>query len=394
MKNRLKIKVTGKNTNYFFKELLRNKINIYNLNKSKSKLELIIDEEDYEKIKQIKTTNKIKIIDYFGISKLKYLLKKYRLIIIFFILSIFFNIFLSNIIFSVEINNSNKVLVKEIKSELEKMGLKKYNLALSTKKLNTIKNKLLENKDIEWIEIERVGTKYIVNVEMRKLKSKEAECKPRNIVSKKNAVITRIEAEKGEIVKKKDDYVVKGETIISGLIHNKETVKNKVCVVGKVYGNTWYTVHVKFSQNETIKKQTNKKKHSLTIKILNKNILYNNNLKNYKIKQYNIIDSKIIPINIGVSKYYEIKEYKRLLTDKSQDEKALSEATKAIKKRLPSDATIIDKKILKKSINNSKIEVDVFIVAEENITDYFDISTLDIDELNKKEEWLGVRSIK
>ena len=60
MKNRLKINVTGKNTNYFFKELLRNKINIYNINKTKSKLELIIDAEDYEKIKQIKTTNKIK----------------------------------------------------------------------------------------------------------------------------------------------------------------------------------------------------------------------------------------------------------------------------------------------------------------------------------------------
>ena len=42
---------------------------------------------------------------------------------------------------------------------------------------------------------------------MRKLKSKDKECKPRNIVSKKNAVITRIEAEKGEIVKKKDDYI-------------------------------------------------------------------------------------------------------------------------------------------------------------------------------------------
>lgn len=386
MKNRLKINVTGKNTNYFFKELLRNKINIYNINKTKSKLELIIDTEDYEKIKQIKTTNKIKIIDYFGISKMKYLLKKYRLVIIFFILSVFLNIFLSNIILSVEINNSNKVLVKEIKNELEKMGLKKYNLMLSTKKINIIKNKLLEHKDIEWIEIERVGTKYIVNVEMRKLKSKDKECKPRNIVSKKNAVITRIEAEKGEIVKKKDDYIVKGETIISGLIHNKETIKNKVCAVGKVYGNTWYTVHVKFSQYETIQKQTSKTKHSLTIKILNKNILYNNNLKNYKIKQYNIIDSKIIPINIGISKYYEIKEYKKLLNDKSQNEKAFLEATKAIKKHLPSDATIIDKKILKKSINNSKIEVDVFIVAEENITDYFDISTLDIDELNKKEE--------
>ena len=38
------------------------------------------------------------------------------------------------------------------------------------------------------------------------------------------------------------------------------------------------------------------------------------------------------------------------------------------------------------NINNSKIDIEVFIVAEENITSYFDISGINIDELNKKEE--------
>ena len=38
------------------------------------------------------------------------------------------------------------------------------------------------------------------------------------------------------------------------------------------------------------------------------------------------------------------------------------------------------------NINNSKIDIEVFIVAEEDITSYFDISGINIDELNKKEE--------
>jgi len=41
---------------------------------------------------------------------------------------------------------------------------------------------------------------------------------------------------------------------------------------------------------------------------------------------------------------------------------------------------------LKKTINNSKIEVEVFFKVKENITDYQDISNIDIEELNKKEE--------
>ena len=242
MINRIKIEITGKYTNYFFKELIRRKINIYDLVKSHNKLEIIIDYKDYKNIKKIKTTSKVKIINRYGVSKLKYLFNKYRLLLFFFLFAIFINIFLSHIIFKVEVINHNKKLVKEIKDELMDLGIKKYNFVLSTNKVNNIKEKLLENKDIEWLEIERIGTKYVIKVEERKLKEKEDECFPRNIVSKKNAVITKINVENGEIIKKKNDYVVAGETIVSGLIHNKETVKTKVCAKGIIYKKTGFLV--------------------------------------------------------------------------------------------------------------------------------------------------------
>ena len=54
MINRIKIEITGKYTNYFFKELIRRKINIYDLVKSHNKLEIIIDYKDYKNIKKIK----------------------------------------------------------------------------------------------------------------------------------------------------------------------------------------------------------------------------------------------------------------------------------------------------------------------------------------------------
>ena len=41
---------------------------------------------------------------------------------------------------------------------------------------------------------------------------------------------------------------------------------------------------------------------------------------------------------------------------------------------------------IKEIIEKTKIDIEVFIVAEENITSYFDISGINIDELNKKEE--------
>lgn len=386
MIDRIKIEVTGKYTNYFFKELIRRKINIYDLVKSHNKLEIIIDYKDYKKVKKIKTTSKVKIINRYGVSKLKYLFNKYRLLLFFFLFAIFINIFLSHIIFKVEVINHNKKLVKEIKDELTDLGIKKYNFVLSTNKVNNIKEKLLENKDIEWLEIERIGTKYVIKVEERKVKEKEDECLPRNIVSKKNAVITKINVENGEIIKKKNDYVVAGETIVSGLIHNKETVKTKVCAKGLIYGKTWYKVKLSLENTTLNTVYTSNEKTGFYIKILNKEYKLGNKFSEYKIKKYNIVGSKLVPMEISLSKYLEINRKEQQLSKKEIEKKALMLAENKVREGLKKDEHILDKKILKNSINNSKIDIEVFIVAEENITSYFDISGINIDELNKKEE--------
>lgn len=386
MINRIKIEITGKYTNYFFKELIRRKINIYDLVKSHNKLEIIIDYKDYKNVKKIKTTSKVKIVNRYGVSKLKYLFNKYRLLLFFFLLAIFINIFLSHIIFKVEVINHNKKLVKEIKDELMDLGIKKYNFVLSTNKVNNIKEKLLENKDIEWLEIERIGTKYVIKVEERKVKEKEDECLPRNIVSKKNAVITKINVENGEIIKKKNDYVVAGETIVSGLIHNKETVKTKVCAKGLIYGKTWYKVKLSLENTTLNTVYTSNEKTGFYIKILNKEYKLGNKFSKYKIKKYNIVGSKLVPMEISLSKYLEINRYEQQLSKKEIEKKALILAEKKVREGLKKDEHILDKKILKNNINNSKIDIEVFIVAEENITSYFDISGINIDELNKKEE--------
>lgn len=386
MINRIKIEITGKYTNYFFKELIRRKIDIYDLVKSHNKLEIIIDYKDYKNVKKIKTTSKVKIVNRYGVSKLKYLFNKYRLLLFFFLFAIFINIFLSHIIFKVEVINHNKKLVKEIKDELMDLGIKKYNFVLSTNKVNNIKEKLLENKDIEWLEIERIGTKYVIKVEERKVKEKEDECLPRNIVSKKNAVITKINVENGEIIKKKNDYVVAGETIVSGLIHNKETVKTKVCAKGLIYGKTWYKVKLSLENTTLNTVYTSNEKNGFYIKILNKEYKLGNKFSKYKIKKYNIVGSKLVPMEISLSKYLEINRYEQQLSKKEIEKKALILAEKKVREGLKKDEHILDKKILKNNINNSKIDIEVFIVAEENITSYFDISGINIDELNKKEE--------
>jgi len=388
MNNRIKISITGKNPDYFLKEIIKQKINIFAVEKTYKSINIIIDFQDLEKITSMKTTYKIKIVERYGISKIKFLLKKYAIFLAFITMGIIINIILSNLIFNVEVVHSNKELVKVITKDLSDMGIKKFHLKVSYSKKEAIKNKLLEKERdlLEWIEIEEKGTKYIVRIEQRKKNNPEKKCYPRHIVAKKNALIKEIHADAGEVVKKKNDYVTKGETIISGLIHNKEKVVSKRCTIGKIYGEVWYKVKVKVPKKYEEKKITKEKNYGLSFTFLKKSYDFLNKFPTYQKIEYNIVDSKIIPIKFGLAKYTKTQEKTKNYTIATVDSKAIELAENKIKKQLKKDESIISKKVLKKQENNSRIEVEVFFKVKENITEYFDITNLNIEEMNKKEE--------
>ena len=369
----IKIKITGKNPNYFLNELIKRNINIYNLSKSNNSLIIIVSYKDYLKILEIKTTYRIKVLRKYGVLRIKELIKRYFYYILFFIMGIIINIVLSNMIFEVEIIHPSKEIVNLVKNDLKELGIEKYQFK---KNIKSIKGKILlkEKEKIEWLEIETIGTKYIIRVEERKINSKEEVCNPRNIVSKKEAIILEIKSSSGEIIKKINDYVSKDEVIISGIIHNKEDIVSYRCANGIVYGETWYKVKLSIPKEYIIEELTNNKSIGLNIKLFNKNLDINNKYKSFKRNNIINLHSNIIPININLTEYLETKIIKKIYTINNIDEIALNISEKEIKKKLRKDEEILSKNVLKKNINNSKIEIEVFLKVKEDITSYQDIS--------------------
>lgn len=387
MNNRERIKITCRNPKKFLKELINNKINLYDININKKNIEIIIDEEDLSKIDKIKYLHKIKIIKYYGPKKIMFLIKKNKFLIIFIIIGILINIILSNIIFNIEVETPNQKLKQIILKDLKDNNIAKYHLKVSDKKKKSTKEKILikEHNKIEWIEIVEKGTKYIIKIQERKINSSEEKCYPRNIIAKKNATITKINSSSGEILKKENDFVTKNEVLISGLIYNKEKIVSKRCAIGKVYGEVWYTVKVKVPKKIKEEVITNNNSYGLSIKLLNKEININNKYKLFQKKQYNIISSRIIPIEFGFTNYKEKKVTYKNISSKDVDSYALKIATKKINKEL-SNPNIVNKKVLKKQVKNSKIIIDIFFAVEEDITTYQDISDLDIEKMNQERE--------
>ena len=387
IKDYYKLRIKGKDFKRFINTLIRFKIYFDYSNIKDDECIIIVDKDSLDKINSLKTSYEIEIINTYGLVKYKRLLKKYS----FFLMSIFITFlllsFLSSLIFKVEVIHSNKEIREIVKKDLEEYNIRPYRFKKSFKKREEILDKILdkEKERLEWLEIKVSGTTYIVNVEERKKNKSEVLGDEQDVVAAKDAMILRIEAEHGEIQKKKYDYVKKGDVIISGFIKNKEDVVSKVRAEGRVFGEVWYKVSVDIPKIYKEKMYTNKEMNVLQIKLFNKDYNLFSRYKDYESIEKYVLHNNIFPISFGIVKLKEKRESIKKYNINNVSDKAISIGEDRLLKRLGHDDTVIAKKVLKRCEKKSKILVEVFFKVSEDITDYVSIKNKEIPKSDKEE---------
>lgn len=384
LKSKIKLSITGKNINRFIMRLHNNKIEILKCNHiNKEKINIIIYEKDYKKLEEIKTIYNIEKLNTYGMIKIKKKLNINKYLIISIMLGIIILKTLSSIIFDIEIVYNDKETRDFLRQELKNYGIKEKTFKKNYHQIEKIKEDLINKyKDkIEWIEIETKGTKYIVRLEKRIIKEKEEETKNRNIISKKDAIIKEIKAERGQIIKEINSYVKKGDTIISGNIMDNEVIKNTVPAEGVVYGEVWYEINITYPFVYQETKELENTKEVYVIKFLNKNIeLFNKNkFKTKKIKEKTIISNNLLPISIVKQNQTETEEIQELLTIDEAIKKASDKGIEKIKNNLKEHEFIINYKILNTNIKENELELSMFFSVYENITEYQEITNENIE---------------
>ena len=374
MYNYYEIKVTGKDIHRFIKNLYRMKIQLYKINWGASSAILWVDLEGFKKIKEIKTIYEIEIIGYHGFFKLEYYLKKYYLFCVSMLLGILLILFLSHLIFDVRVVHVKKEIRTFLKEELRKEGITPLHFQKSFHKQEEIVAKIISNyrDKIEWMEIERVGTKYIVKVEERKYSEEKEEAEPRDIIAKKDGRILQIEAESGTILVAKDQYVKKGDILISGQIKNKDTVMAKVRSNGRVYAQTWYTVNVSLPYHYEEETKTGNKKKSLSVRFFSNqwNLFELHSYKRKKVTPLFQIKNYLLPLSISWNEEEEVVRREKVYTKDLALLEASSLAREKLQNMLGNDIEILYEKSLKITEENSKIDIVVFLTVKEDITAY------------------------
>lgn len=382
--NRIILKIKGKNIERFLKRLNSLKIDIFDLKYIKYNEVIIeIKKEDKEQVEEVKTIYEIDEIDIKGLDKFKNKLKKNTLLLIFAFISVFVYFLLCNTIFEVEVIHNNENLRQIILKELENNNIKKYKFKKNYNQLQKIKEKIKENyKDqIEWLEISDVGVKYRVKVEERIINKQKESLPNRDIIAKKDALIIKVETISGVIQKNKNDYVHKGDTIISGTIDLNGEIKNQIPAKGKVFGEVWYRATIEYPLKYKEEIMTNQRRKVLVIHFLNYELeLSFKHFKTKKTKSIKIFKNNILPIYFSLDEQIKTKEKQENLTKEQAIDKAMNKLVDNFSSKLSKEEYIISTKKLKVEQNNSRIVLEAFLSVCEDITDYKEIINEDLIE--------------
>jgi len=345
----------------------KNRIPIYETKEQEEKLFLKIAMEDYKKIKKFWFV-KVKKRDVTGILKWKEKLLSNRVFLISCIFGLITLYLLTHLMVKVEVIHTKKEIRDLLTYSLEERGIKKNTWKKSYQEIEQIKKEILDEypEKLEWIEIETQGMNYIVRVEERKLESLKEEKTSCHIVATKDGIVKDMIYSKGEAVVKTNDSVKKGDILISGIIKKDEEEKGVVCATGEVYGEVWYQVSASIPLNYKEKTQTGKKRWNLKLKnSYIDDFILKSRLESYKEEKKGVVN--IFGNELSFVIQHETKEEEKTYTEEEAEILAIESSLEKISSTLEEKEEIIDKKVLKKELNNSTMNIEIFVSVKEQI---------------------------
>lgn len=369
----IKIKVSGRNVDRYIKRMVKNNINFIKVNKINiNEVDIVIRYEDYlELLKYNSVMYEIKIVEKLGVLKLRDKLKTNSILIIFLMLGLVLLYSLSNVIFGVEVIHGNSDIRKLLYEELDKYGIYKYSFKKGYKELEEIEDEILENnKDmLEWLEIVVDGVFVKVRVEERIIDDGNSKFRYQNIVSSKNAVIKEVKAVSGEVVKEKGSYVKMGDVVISGAIVHPDNSSVLTMASGKVYGEVWYLVKIKYPFVYQESNLTGRKNSGISIKFFNKefNLFNNGHYKSFSRKNKFLFGDNLLDLGVVFEKRYELDIRDEVYTVELVEKGAISYINDRMIKDNSKIKEISSVRVLSREVLYDGVNFELFVTTIEDI---------------------------
>ncbi len=373
----LRIIVEGYYIERFINICRNKKYKMWNLKKNSDiKVALNIEIKDFREICKIakKTQCKVKIKTKRGLPFLLHKYKKRKIFVLFLILIIFLVFLSSNFVWNIEIIEENGLEIENIMESINTAGLTigEFKSNIDTKEI--INKVRLERNDIAWMGIELKGTNAIVKLvkaeEKPEIVDEDEYC---NIVSNKNGVITKINAQDGTANVKVGDTVSEGDVLINGWMEGKYTGVRYVHAKGEIEARVWYTKKKTIQYNTTEKQSTGNEETNYGIKINNFKINFPKGVSKFKFYDTIETEDKIklfsnfyLPISVVKTTNQEYEEVKKTYTVEEAKNLGIQQLEEELEKEIENKENIVNKNINTYENENS---IDIYVTYEvlENI---------------------------
>lgn len=387
------IKVVGHHPELFFDLCARQGITTWNIRKIGEMVchgNIKLSDVNDVKTLRRKTIYKLSFIGRKGLPFItnKFLFKKPLVISL--LLSMFFVLFLSNIVWDVKIKGVHPELEKQIIDQLDEYGIQPGAMKFSIGSPSKIQQKLLDDiPELLWVGVTENGTTYHLEGVEKTIVEESEKLSPRNIVASKEGVIVDMFVSKGQPMVGVNDFVEKGDVLVSGALgknedsaeegedeeeDSKPPAKELVAAEGEVIAKTWYEteVNIPLDTNYEVLSGENKKKYYLRFGGFLMPIwgFTNPDFENVQMevteKSINFLKWEL-PISY-VKQNIQEKEY---VSEKRTPEEAkvvaIKQATKNLQEKLGQEAKINFEKVLQERKESGKVKLTLYFTVYENI---------------------------
>jgi similar to stage IV sporulation protein len=283
-------------------------------------------------------------------------------------------IILSNMIWGIEIKGASPKTEHEIRKELDEIGVKIGKSQFFVKDVESIQRELSKRMDnITWVGVELKGTTYHFQVVEKNAPEEEEKAGNQNLVAKQKAIIVKMFVEQGQTKVAINDYVKKGDLLVSGVIGKDEQSK-AVPAKGVILGQTWYTTQVELPLSTDFEVFTGreKSKHSLSFGSFKIPIWgwgepeFKDYVKETSAKKVKLFKWEL-PISYTHTSIKENESVTRTYNEKEAIKVAKRLAKEDLKSTLSEDAEIIGEKILHQQVDNGKVRLNMYYKVIEDI---------------------------
>ncbi|MFC3039096.1 sporulation protein YqfD [Virgibacillus xinjiangensis] len=389
------IEVQGERPEAFFQLCSQSGVQAWDIRKPQADIcEGSIKLKDVQRIKPIKrgTGYKVRFKERKGLPFLfKHFLGR-KTLVTGLLAGLLFLLFLSNILWDVEISGLPKDVEEKVNKQLDEYGIQQGAWIFKLESPNQIQQQLIKDvPELLWVGVDQRGTTFHLEGVEKIVVKEEEKPGPQNLVAAKKGVITDMYVAKGRPLVHVSDYVDAGDVLVSGRIDSsaeeeeeqeKERKAELVAAQGEVTAATWYEVSVTVPLELLSEQLTGNRKKKYHLKA-GQTMLPVWGFGSHEFDEvYREVEERSLyflkwelPVKFVETTLSEKQSIQEERTKDEAVEAGVLQAKKDLQLHLGPDATIVSEKILQETMDNGKVKINLFLSVEENIAEAEPIKT-------------------